>query len=205
MGMINMSWDSLNRIPGLNLANTKMLELGSQQFHEVPRGVNVPYMSYTGDYFRRVCKEFDSIDLNGEGGSLVLDLSTSLLPHPITPLKGYNYYDVVTDFGTSEHVSDLRECRKNCHDYCAVGGYMVYINPMKGHWPQHGNHYFTKDHYVSVANVCNYEIVLLDEVSTMGNWETGMQIRCIMKKLNNIPFPSLSVWNTIYSATVSSV
>lgn len=202
MGLIQLSWDALNSIPNLNLEESKMLELGSQQFHEIPHGVGVSYMSYTGDYFRSVCQKFVSIDLNSEGGSVPLDLSFSISPGDDIGLESFNYFDVITDFGTSEHVSNLYSCRKTCHDFCKVGGHMVFINPMTGHWPGHGFHYFTKDHYIKLAELCNYRIILLGSTPTMGNLSTGMQIKCVLQKVEDNKFVSTKVWDELYAETV---
>ena len=78
------------------------------------------------------CGDYVSIDGNGRG-SLLWDLNEPLdLQH--LPLRGS--CDLVTDFGTGEHVFDQAQVWRTLHDLCRVGGYIAWDRPVKG-YPTH--------------------------------------------------------------------
>jgi hypothetical protein len=81
-------------------------------------------------------KRHVSIDLSGEHGSLQLDLTK-----PIDPEILGGRFDVVTNFGTSEHVHDQFECWKNILNLCKENGIICCSIPVPGYWDQHGTYY----------------------------------------------------------------
>ncbi len=55
------------------------------------------------EFYRELgCSHYESIDANN-GGTIYADLNKPLDPHP-------GEFDLVTDFGTSEHVWDIAQC-----------------------------------------------------------------------------------------------
>lgn len=94
-----------------------------------------------------------SIDLNGEGGALKLDLQER-----IDPLLIGGPFDVVTNFGTTEHVDDQRAVWKNVHELVKVGGHLISTTPFPGDWPNHGRWYPPVEWYREFAQVNGYEI-----------------------------------------------
>lgn len=115
-----------------------MLELGAKQFGRYK------------DYFTDLGIVHTCVDLNGKGGALPLDLQKPL---------NLGAFDVVTNFGTSEHVEDQYPCWQNVHDAVKVGGYLVSTTPMPGDWPHHGKWYPTLEFYAKFAALNGYEIV----------------------------------------------
>lgn len=181
-----------------SLPGCHMMELGDQQMYCHP---NIPEGSAAKSYFERFGVRHTSIDLNGELGAIALDLSK-----PIENPDWMGTFDVVTDFGTSEHVGQkleaLYECRKNVHNFCRVRGLMVFANPKTGHWPRHGYHYFTKAHYEKLAGPCHYALLEVSEHPALHNTVDGWEIRAALLKADKIPFPSFEEFKAICEGTV---
>lgn len=101
-----------------------------------------------------------SMDLNGKDGSLMIDLD-----YPV-PSEFIGQFDVVTNYGTIEHINNQYQAFKNMHDLCRVGGIMLHVFPMIGHWPRHGRYRYSGEFVTGLADVCGYRIVnsiILDE------------------------------------------
>lgn len=114
-----------------------MLELGAKQFGRYKA------------WFERQGIVHTSVDLNGKGGALPLDLQKPL---------NLGAFDVVTNFGTSEHVEEQYPCWQNIHDAVKVGGYLVSTTPLPGDWPNHGKYYPTLEFYAKFAAHNDYEV-----------------------------------------------
>lgn len=145
-------------------------ELGAQNNYSVMSSP-APYMS---EWWKARGIESMSIDLSGENDSKKWDLSE--------PLKTSKQFDMVTDFGTSEHVKDLYQCMVNVNKLTKVGGYMVHENPKTGNWPLHGYHYRTTDFYRELAKLNDYELIRIEEHPAMGNSFDGWNVIAVMKK-----------------------
>lgn len=91
--------------------------------------------TYREWYTERGCKTYVSVDWNGKDGALPLDCNFSLTPEDTGATEGY---DIVTNFGFSEHVSNQPAFWKNNHDLCDVNGTMCGVTPAPGFWPHHG-------------------------------------------------------------------
>jgi hypothetical protein len=75
---------------------------------------------------------YASIDIDGSPGSIALDLNYDEVP---TELVGR--YDIVTNFGTTEHVANQLQSFKIMHDLAAAGALMLHVLPAGG-MPNHG-------------------------------------------------------------------
>lgn len=128
------------------LIGDSMLELGNKR-----KGDMVYKHVFEGLGFRHV-----SIDMNGLDGALALDLRKPL---------DLGTFDMVTNFGTTEHVSvnDWRgqsECWMNILRAMHVGATLVSVTP-KPHaqrWLRHGRWYPTEDFFVSLAALNGLEV-----------------------------------------------
>lgn len=120
----------------------RMLELGNKKN---PNGVYK-------DYFQSIGIDHTSIDWNGEDGALNLDLRQ---PIDLPP------FDMVTNIGTTEHVSDQRAVWRNIHNLLKVGGVLASVTPMYGDWWWHGEYYPTPAFFEQFANN-GYRIDYLD-------------------------------------------
>lgn len=125
------------------LQGERMLELGGK--------INKPY-TYKA-YFESLGFEHISIDWNGEHGALKRDLRKPLWDE-------FEPFDMVSNMGTTEHVSDQPGVWKNIHYLTKVGG--VYVGQTPYHdgksWWWHGEHYPTEEWYESFAFANGWEI-----------------------------------------------
>jgi SAM-dependent methyltransferase len=118
------------------LVGTRMLELGNK------KNSKGTYKAY----FESIDIDHTSIDWNGEDGALKLDLRE---PIDLKP------FDMVTNIGTTEHVSDQEAVWSNIHNLTKVGGFIASVTPLEGDWIRHGEYYprfeffeqFTKNGY----------------------------------------------------------
>lgn len=90
-----------------------------------------------------------SVDWNGLDGALKLDLRKPL---------GLGTFDMVTNFGTSEHVSEQEPCWRNIHGAVKVGGVLVGLTPLPGDWTWHGEWYPTEEWYAEFAARNGYDV-----------------------------------------------
>ena len=71
--------------------------------------------------------DHDAIDIDGSPGSIPLDLN-----YDDVPIEARGKYDLVTNFGTTEHVANQLNAFKVIHDLTRVGGIMVHELPAQG-------------------------------------------------------------------------
>jgi hypothetical protein len=128
------------------LSGTNMMELGSQ-------GMDVPGIPYkvSKDYFKSLGFTHTSIDLDGRHESLVEDLTFPLIDF-------YGKYDIVTNFGTTEHVEDQYVCFENIHYFCKDNGIMVHSVPLPNNWIKHCKYHYPLAFFDELANACGYEV-----------------------------------------------
>jgi Methyltransferase domain len=134
---------------GLRLEALEMCELGNQ--HIFVDGVNYEIAK---QYFESLGIRHISIDLNGLDGALILDLSK-----PIHDEELLGRFDVVTNFGTSEHVENQYRCFQNMHNFTKKGGLFIHTIPKIGHWKDHCEYYYDPSFFKKLAELCDYSIV----------------------------------------------
>lgn len=93
-----------------------------------------------------------SVDLNGRNGAIALDLQKPL------PKKLVGVFDVVTDYGTMEHINDQYTVLRNVDSMCRVGGLMIHVLPLVGNWPKHCRYRYQPDFPARLAALCRYEL-----------------------------------------------
>jgi hypothetical protein len=76
--------------------------------------------------------KYDCVDIDGNFGSLTLDLNFDSVP---PDRRGK--YGLTTNHGTSEHILDQRNTFKVIHDFTAPGGLMLHALPFTVHL-EHG-------------------------------------------------------------------
>ena len=200
MGITNFSVSLLDKVIKAYRPIT-VIELGSQNLY-LSSDPNPPFASEW--YRKNGFEEYDCIDLAGDNDALDFDLAYYID-------ERFHKYDLVTDFGTSEHVVqmdgfttaefheghihsvypiDVKDveagfyyCWLNKFNLCKKGGIIISENPKSGHWPDHGYHYITKDFYEKLSDITDLEIVELGEFPAAGNYETVMNIYSILKKV----------------------
>jgi len=192
MGITTKSLDRLKKNNGVGAL--KMCELGAQNLYT------------DDDWYGRVAKEYfelhgvehNSYDIEIYQGCEFMDLR-----EPI-PSNLVGIYDVVTDYGTTEHVDgNYYQACKNIHDLCKVGGLIFRETPKTGHWINHGyplslaRNYVDMIFYEKLAEMCGYEIVELEEEFAMGNYTDGCNICVCLKKVKESKFISKKQFNTL--------
>lgn len=95
-------------------------ELGDQHM----AGVDEPKLARTF-YESLGCGRYEAIDGNGMG-TVTADLNQPL-PRSI------GTFDLVTDFGTGEHIFDQAQVWRTMHDLTKVGGYLAFDRPHQGY------------------------------------------------------------------------
>ena len=167
-----------------------VIELGSQQLY-----FNGPNYGKYADLFYRdgYGMDYHCIDLNGENGAYRFDLSKrigNLGEASFDPEQ----FDLVTDFGTSEHVQGFYRCWLTKWGLCKKGGAIVSENPKTGNWPGHGFNYVTKEFYVELSKALGMpqpstdcgedpeDRIIVGEHPAMGNTTDGWNVWCIMVK-----------------------
>jgi hypothetical protein len=157
-----------------------VLELGSQNFYQ--NYGEVKYGMYGDKYYKvKGVKHYECIDINGENNAHKWDLSK-----PVEPFGAYN---LVTDFGTQEHISFSCDMTAlyNCWTtkYYACSSHIISANPKTNNWAYHGAYYFTMDFYRVLARLTNMKILRLEEQFAMGNDIDGWEIMCVLEKTPN--------------------
>lgn len=124
----------------------RICELGNQRMRFGRHKTGKEYISNLG-------ASHTSIDRNGKDGSVVLDLAT--------PIKlWHGSFDIVTNYGTSEHVQNQKACFDNIHNFCKDGGAMIHSVPLKGTYKKHSKYHYDTDFFVKLAKERGYTIVL---------------------------------------------
>lgn len=145
-------WQDVCRDERIVLSGLKMAELGNQ----LVRG-EILQRPHRDDIAAKLIFEamgviHTSFDVNGKNGALKMDLS-----QPITE-QHRNAYDMVTNFGTSEHVERSQYwVWRNIHDMCRAGGWMLHGIPEVGSWPNHGKWHYTMPRVLNLASACGYD------------------------------------------------
>jgi len=163
------------------LVGKKMLELGNKK----TGGVAATYKEWLSSNYD---VDHTSVDINGLDGALKLDLREPL---------DLGQFDMVTNFGTSEHVSSQEPVWRNIHDACVVDGVMCGATPFPGDWHWHGDWYPTMEFYEQLAELNSYRV----EVLMIAQEKPTRNIYYRMVKLKDSDFvmPPL---DTIYHNTI---
>jgi len=159
--------------------NCCMGELGNQR---------MVYGSYNGPakmYFESKKIRHTSFDINNKDGSIKIDLSKPI------PKKYFNKFDIVTNAGTSEHITNAQfEVFKNIHDLCKVGGYMIHSIPQKGCWGNHCPHKYTKYFIKKIAQANQYKILFDESILRRGK----NYLICGILQKTKMNFVKDSIW-----------
>lgn len=195
MGILvdDLKW-LLNNTP----RDSNMLELGNQFLYIFSK----PWPDYPAEfvtngtdmvvakpYFKKLGYTHTSVDINGQDGAMVLDLSK--------PGDLKTQFDVITDFGTSEHVPSLYHCLQNIDKHLKVGGKVFHVNPLTGHWPGHGYWYRDEEFYQAYAKLTGYNMKDMHRVVACGNYKDGWNICCLLEKTAQSRFPSEEEFNKL--------
>lgn len=160
MGISNANYWTLVTVKDRlgTFSGKRILELGNQVMREWISGRKT-----SKDYFNdQGVMEHVYFDLNGQDGAVPVDLTAPV------PAEYHNRFDLVTNFGTSEHILNQRQVFKTIHDCCRTGGYMVHSVPLDGYWKRHSPYHYKPGFAVALAEKMGYAMVESD-VNDRGN------------------------------------
>jgi len=167
---------------GIRLMGLRMCELGNQMLMgSMGRGAaKFRYCSHGAIHV--------SIDWNGKSGAIPFDLQKPL------PRIFHRWFQVVTDYGTLEHVQTQYPAWKNVHQLCAYGGIMIHVLPLIGRWHGHGLHHFSQEIMDKIGKACSYQII---ENTIIPSSKVKPQVATVYRKTRKSTFPSKEIFDKI--------
>lgn len=114
------------------------------------------------------CKKYVSIDGNGRG-TMTEDLNRKL--------PDIGSFDLVTDFGTGEHVFNQAQVWRSVHILTKAGGFIAFDRPTQG-YEGHGFYNTHETLFRDLAAANEYDIVRLERGKTV----RGELIRGVFRK-----------------------
>lgn len=100
------------------------------------------------------CGRYVSIDGNGRG-TMTADLNQPIALDP---------FDLVTDFGTGEHIFDQAQVWRTMHSLTKPGGYIAFDRPAQG-YQKHCFYLANECLFRDLAEVNRYEVLWLERTS----------------------------------------
>ena len=180
--ILDISWKEL-----------KLCEYGNQHlrleyYNKKWQGFGIEASMKTGKRFvESLGAKHISVDINGRDGSIQLDLSK--------PIKRWKYFfDIGTNFGTCEHVSDHYIAFYNFHNFVRVGGIFLHTLPMVGSWKDHGFLHYGMNFVTQLKDSCDYDLVDTYIVDR-GTKDTKL-ISCVLRKMKHGDFVTRNVFDT---------
>jgi SAM-dependent methyltransferase len=142
-------------------------ELGDQMMS----GGKVPTPAQA--FYRSIgCEKYLSVDANGRG-NVTADLNLPLMDH-------LGQFDLVTDFGTGEHVFDQAQIWRTIHDLCKPSGYIVVDRPTQG-YEEHAFYLVTPGLLEDIAEANRYLVHRIQTVKT----PRGQLVRAVFQRPQN--------------------
>jgi len=179
MDVIEFFDRSISRTVG-DIRSRRMAELGDQKLWAMiattPKGGRV----WAKEWFEaRGCHHY-SIDIHGLNGAYPLDLS-----QPIEDAFWHDNFDIVTNFGTSEHVEDQYECWRNIHHLGRPGCVYIHVLPEYGIYsPDHSKYQYTQDFFKNLCEANGYTLILNESLPALGHVAA-----CYIKPRQNVFTP----------------
>ena len=184
--LLNIAFKELD----MDFNEMKVCELGDQVLRRCLRksdGAYKPYGSCKG-YIQSLGAEHISLDLNGKHGALKENLSK-----PID--KWLGYFDLITNYGTIEHVGTAGDMESqyhafmNVHNFCRAKGVMTQLNPLVGYALTHCPYHYEPWCWHNLAKANNYKMIFNDIMvrSSKSAWN-----RAVLVKEIDAPFISMS-------------
>jgi len=134
------------RILAMPITDIRIAELGDQRIKHGHK-----YVASLKSYFEFFGAHHVSIDRNGRAGALPYDLN-----QPLSDPSLAQSFHLVTNFGTTEHVTNQCSVFRNIHWLCALGGLMVHHVPLRD--VDHGNFQYSIGWFTALARDQHYSI-----------------------------------------------
>jgi len=161
-----------------------ILELGNQEMN-----LAESQSIFAKEYYSNLGYEHTSVDQNGRNGAIEVDLGK--------PISFIGKFDIITDFGTTEHVYNAYECLANVVKHTKDGTIIIHKNPKTKNFPGHGNHYFTLKFWEAWAELCKLEVLELYEHPIYHNTIDGWECIAVLKANKETIVPSASEFEKI--------
>lgn len=144
--MMGILAHSAEMIKSLNLPlGFSVCELGDQLYRANEKRLPARYW-----YQENGCGEYTAIDADGMG-TLCADLNRPLPANIGT-------FDLVTDFGTGEHIFNQAQVWMTMHEITRNGGHIAFDRPKTG-WPNHGFYNINDCLILDIAAANDYTVV----------------------------------------------
>jgi hypothetical protein len=104
------------------------------------------------------CGHYVSVDGNGRNGAIAFDLNRKT--NELRALLKLKVYDLVTDFGTGEHIFDQAAFWRTVHLMTAPGGFIAFDRPSQG-YPGHCFWRTDLSTFQDIAAANSYEVLAL--------------------------------------------
>ena len=168
-----------------------MLELGNQCINN--KDIEHIEEKQGKEYFTNNGINHISINWNGNNGALKIDLTLPLDD------KFCNFFDLVTNCGTTEHIELQYEVFKNLHNCAKVGCFFTNSVPLDTEQNievngtptnPHGLYEYHTKFFEGLCKLCDYKIININ--TDRATWAPNNQGYCnaIYKKINNNSFIS---------------
>lgn len=150
-------------------AGFSVCELGNQVWHMGNRRL---WRRSAVELYREIgCGSYQALDSNGQDGALVVDLNKGLDFQGQRKLL-IGQFDLVTDFGTSEHIFEIGQAWRTMHALCKPGGIIAFLKPYQGH-REHCFYNVHENFFRDLAEANGYTIQMLrliENTSGDQNW-----------------------------------
>ena len=111
---------------------------------------------FARDFYTWLGFEYAAVDIDGSPNSLPLDLN-----YDSAPWDAIGKYNLVTNFGTTEHVANQINAFKLIHELAAPNGIMVHELPAQGYL-NHGLVNYNPKFFWMLARSNGYELIHMD-------------------------------------------
>jgi len=109
--------------------------------------------AFAGELFQRAGFRYDAIDIADGYKTTILDLN-----HQAAPKNFIRSFDLVINYGTTEHLLNQYNAFKVIHDSTKLGGHMIHSLPCVG-YSNHGYFTYTPRCMFDMAGYNEYEVV----------------------------------------------
>lgn len=150
MGISNANYDLITQAMALMKPRIiHVLELGNQHLRPPLQGTAKDL------YLSLGARSYRAFDINGQDDSIEIDLNYSLLGDP----KYMDMFDLVTNFGTSEHIRNQIQVFSTIFECCTVGGLMLHSLPLVGYWRGHSPYKYRESFPAVLARETNSRLI----------------------------------------------
>lgn len=154
---------------GAFAGKSSVLDLGPQDVVSTPQvlaSISCQASATASDVYRAIgLPEYAALDLNDSRASYRVDLNN--------PGSLGRTFDVITDFGTLEHVFNCAAALNFIHGHLNVGGLALHVLPTRGDY-NHGFYNFHSIWFRDLAQANGYEIIGMVYVPDFGRQHERM-------------------------------